>query len=240
MSKKISEVKPCDIPKEVQKKVEKQNNVTEIVFILDKSGSMDGLEDDTIGGFNAMIEKQKQEEGKAYLSTILFANSSTVLHDRITLNEVQPLTKKDYVVGGCTALLDAIGDAVKHIKNVHKYARKEDVPSKTIFVITTDGMENASRKYSSDEVKELIKEQEEKGWVFLFLADNIDAVQTAKDIGIPEEYAVNYNTREDTGVMYCMMSAPLSDYRRKGVIDEDWADVIDSKKRSAKKDKNKK
>ena len=147
-----------------------ENNVTELVFILDRSGSMAGLEDDTIGGFNAMIEKQKKQTGTCYVSTVLFANESLVIHDRATLDRIAPMTDRDYVVGGCTALLDAIGDAIHHIGNVHKYARAEDVPAHTMFVITTDGMENASRRYGADEVRKLIRRQEEEfGWEFLFV-----------------------------------------------------------------------
>ena len=138
-----------------------KNNITEMVFILDRSGSMSGMEQDTIGGFNSMIEKQKKEEGTVYVSTVLFSNTSKVLHDRIDIKEIEPMTERDYQVSGCTALLDAIGGAIHHIANVHKYARKEDVPEKTIFLITTDGMENASREYSSARVKEMIKKQEE-------------------------------------------------------------------------------
>ena len=161
-----------------------KNNTTELVFILDRSGSMAGLEADTIGGFNAMLEKQKKEDGKCYVSTVLFSNDSSVLHDRLPLEQVAPMTDRDYDVGGCTALLDAVGGAIRHISNIHKYARAEDVPAQTLFVITTDGMENASRRYGADEVRRMIAEKKEQGWEFLFLAANIDAVQTAKRFGI--------------------------------------------------------
>ena len=178
MTKKVEYVENCggiSMPKP---------EVTELVFILDRSGSMAGLEKDTIGGFNSMIEKQKKEDGLAFVSTVLFSNASKVLHDRVEVREVTPLTERDYVVGGCTALLDAIGGAIHHIGNVHKYARPEDVPTRTMFIITTDGMENASREYSSDRVKQMIRRQEEKyGWEFLFVAANIDAVETAAHIG---------------------------------------------------------
>lgn len=205
-----------------------KNNVTELVFILDKSGSMAGMESDTIGGFNAMIEKQRKEEGKVYVSTVLFSNFSQVLHDRVDLNEIQPLTEKDYIVGGCTALIDAIGGAINHIKNVHKYIREEDVPEHTIFIIATDGMENASRKYSSRKIKEMISKQEKKGWEFLFVAANIDAVETARHIGIRKERAANYNVRRDTCAMYCEMSETISGFRKTGAIREDWAKNIDT------------
>ena len=184
-------------------KIEPNEGITELVFILDKSGSMSGMEKDTIGGFNAMIEKQKSLNGKVYVSTILFSNTSEVLHDRKTLEEIKPLTEKDYQVGGCTALLDAIGGAIKHIRNIHKYARQEDVPTRTLFVITTDGMENASHEYHSQQIKDMICKQEENyGWEFLFLGANIDAVETANSIGIRKERAVNYVVEEDTVEMF--------------------------------------
>lgn len=194
--------------------IQPNEGITELVFILDKSGSMAGMEKDTIGGFNAMIEKQKALDGKVYVSTILFANSSQVLHDRKSLEEIKPLTEKDYQVGGCTALLDAIGGAIKHIGNIHKYARKEDVPARTLFVITTDGMENASREYHSKQIKDMILRQEEKyGWEFLFLAANIDAVETADSIGIRKECAVNYVVEEDTVEMYEELSENICAFR---------------------------
>ena len=169
------------------------NKDTELVFIIDRSGSMSGFEQDTIGGFNAMIEKQKKGEGDVFVSTVLFNNRSRVIHDRVHIKDVVPMTEEDYHVSGGTALLDAIGDAIHHIRNVHKYARREDVPKHTIFVITTDGMENASRVYSSGRVKEMIKHQTNKhGWEFIFVAANIDAVNTAANIGIRRDRAANY------------------------------------------------
>ena len=167
-----------------------KNNITEMVFIIDRSGSMAGFEDDTVGGFNSTIAKQREKEGKAYVSTVLFDNESSVVHDRVLIDEIKPMTREDYTVGGCTALLDAVGGAIHHIGNIHKYARAEDVPEHTIFVIITDGMENASHRYDSETVKKQIKRQTEKyGWEFLFLAANIDAVETAKSIGIRRERA---------------------------------------------------
>src|SRR5574344_621325 len=146
-----------------------RKNLTEIVFILDRSGSMSGLEADTIGGFNAMIEKQKKAEGEALVSTVLFDNTSEVIHDRIDVQNIKAMTDAEYSVRGCTALLDAIGGAIHHIGNIHKYARVEDIPEHTMFVITTDGMENASRRYDSEKVKKMIERQKEKyGWEFLF------------------------------------------------------------------------
>ena len=205
-----------------------KNGITELVFILDASGSMSGMEADTIGGFNAMIEKQKQVEGKAFVSTVLFSNHSQVLHDRLPLEEINELTEKDYRVGGCTALLDAIGGAIHHIGNIHKYVRKEDVPEKTIFIITTDGLENASFNYSTDEIKAKIKCQEEKyGWEFVFLAANIDAVSTAEHIGIRRERAANYDVEHGTRVMYSELSDIISEYREFGEIRETWAEKIE-------------
>ena len=193
-----------------------KNNITELVFILDRSGSMSGFEADTIGGFNATIEKQKEQDGKVYVSTVLFDNISEVIHDRIDINEIKRMTRRDYQVGGCTALLDAIGGAIHHIGNIHKYARQEDIPEHTIFIITTDGMENASHRYSKDRIKEMIKRQTEKyGWEFIFLAANIDAVETAENIGIRKERAANYRQTKD-GVYrsYCAMSEAISTVRR--------------------------
>ena len=185
-----------------------KNNITELVFIIDRSGSMAGFEADTIGGFNSTIEKQKEQEGKVYVSTVLFAGECEVVHDRIDIKDIKPMTRKDYHAYGCTALLDAIGGAIKHIGNVHKYAREEDVPEHTIFVITTDGMENASQTYSSDKVKAMIKRQtEEYGWEFVFVAANIDAIETADRIGIRRERAANYRqTKEGYAECYEAMS----------------------------------
>ena len=185
-----------------------KKNLTELVFILDRSGSMAGLEKDTIGGFNAMIEKQKAEEGEAYISTVLFDNYSEVIHDRVALSDVPKLTEKEYYVRGCTALLDAVGGAIHHIGNVHKYAREEDRPEKTLFVITTDGMENASRRYSYEKVREMITRQQEKyGWEFLFLGANIDAAREAARFGIDADRAADYHAdTQGTAVIYEAMS----------------------------------
>jgi uncharacterized protein YegL len=214
-----------------------KNGITEIVFILDKSGSMRRKEADTIGGFNSMIEKQKKEEGKVLVSTVFFSNNSEVIHDRKDLSEIQPLTEKDYVVGGCTALLDAIGGAINHIGNVHKYARKEDVPEHTVFIITTDGLENASYMYSSNKVKEMIKRQEEKyGWEFLFVAANIDAVETAERIGIRRDRAANYDVDTGTRMMFDGMSDAVRYFRVSGGIREDWANKIRRPKNEENKD----
>ena len=217
-----------DFAKDCREQVKERvkNNITELVFIIDKSGSMCDLEDDTVGGFNAMIEKQKQGEGTVYVSTVLFDNFTRVLHDRVPINEIAPMTKEDYCVGGGTALIDAIGGAIHHIGNVHKYARREDVPEHTIFVITTDGMENASTIYSSYKVKSMIKRQTEKyGWEFIFVAANIDAVKTAEGIGIRHDRAANYRW-DSRGVdrSYYAMSEAVTNIRR------NTQDMIDLKK----------
>lgn len=206
-----------------------RKNLTEIVFILDRSGSMSGLEADTVGGFNSMIEKQKKAKGKALISTVLFDNTSEVIHDRVSIRKIKPMTADDYTVRGCTALLDALGDAVRHIGNVHKYAREEDVPEHTLFVITTDGMENASRRYDSEKVKKMIERQKEKyGWEFLFLGANIDAVETAKHFGIGEDRAVNYHSDSDgTKLNYEVLSEAISSVRCSIPLSADWKRRID-------------
>lgn len=205
-----------------------KNNITELVFILDRSGSMSGLEKDTIGGFNAMINKQKNLDGKCYVSTVLFDNQSSVLHDRVLLENIKPMTEKDYQVQGCTALLDALGDTIKHIETIHKYAREEDVPGNTMFVITTDGMENASHMYGSDEVKEMIKSKmEEYGWEFIFVAANIDAVETAKSYGISSNRAVNYHA-DSQGVecMYATVADAVCNIRQNRPIKDNWSEKL--------------
>ena len=210
--------------------MERKNNITELVFILDRSGSMAGLEADTIGGFNAMLEKQRREEGECYVSTVLFDNFSEVLHDRVRLSDIKPMTDREYTVRGGTALIDALGGAIHHIGNVHKYARPEDVPAHTMFVITTDGMENASHKYSSERVKEMIQRQKEKcGWEFLFIGANIDAVETAARYGIERDRAVNYNAdKEGTRVVYESVSNAVCKLRSCEPVSADWSAEIDA------------
>ena len=214
-----------------------RKNLTEIVFILDRSGSMSGLESDTIGGFNSMIEKQKNAEGEALISTVLFDNISEVIHDRVSVQNIKPMTREDYTVRGCTALLDAIGGAIHHIGNVHKYARAEDVPEHTLFVITTDGMENASHRYSSEKVKKMIERQKEKyGWEFLFLGANIDAVETARHFGISEDRAVNYHSdSEGTQLNYEVLSEAICSVRCSAPLDANWKKRIDEDYESRKK-----
>lgn len=217
--------------------------MAEVVFIIDKSGSMSGLESDTIGGFNSLLEKQKNENSDAFLSTVFFNDSSTVVLDRVDISNVRKLTREDYICMGCTALLDAIGDSIKHIKNIHKYARKEDVPEKTLFVIITDGMENSSRRYRYKEIKELIeKMKKENDWEFLFLGANIDAIKEARNIGISDDYAVeflcdnkgielNYDAVSDEMYQFIM--------KRDRKISKDWKDNIEKDVKN-RKDKNRK
>ena len=206
-----------------------KKNLTEMVFILDRSGSMHGLEKDTIGGFNSMIDKQRCQEGEALVSTVLFANESAVIHDRVDIRKVEPMTERQYFVGGCTALIDALGGAIHHIGNVHKYAREEDVPEHTVFVIITDGMENASHRYSSTEVKRMVERQKEKyGWEFLFLGANIDAVETAACYGIREDRAVTFrNDARGQRLNYDTVSKAMSDVRRCAPLSGAWKKDIE-------------
>ena len=207
-----------------------KKNLTEIVFILDRSGSMAGLEADTIGGFNAMIEKQRKEPGEAIVSTVLFDNECEVIHDRVPLDRVPALTEREYFVRGCTALLDAVGGAIRHIGNVHKYDREEDRPEKTLFVITTDGMENASHFYTYDQVKAMIQRQQEKyGWEFLFLGANIDAAREAARFGIRADRAANYYADSvGTEVVYEAVNEAVCQVRQAAPLDTGWRRNIDA------------
>lgn len=206
-----------------------RKSLTEIVFILDRSGSMSGLEADTIGGFNSMIEKQKKEAGEALISVVLFDSQSDVLYDRVNVQQITPMTDKDYTPCGCTALVDAIGGAIHHIRNIHKYARPEDVPEHTLFVITTDGMENASRRYSSDQVKRMIEHEKKKyGWEFLFLGANIDAAKEAARFGIGADRAVNYKCdKAGTALNYEVISEAVCCVRAASPLSADWKRRID-------------
>lgn len=216
-------------------------NLTEVVFILDRSGSMAGLESDTIGGFNSMLKKQRDVEGEVLISTVLFDHESIVLHDRVPLADVKDLTEEDYEVRGCTALLDAVGDAIKHIKNVHKYAREEDRPAKTLFIITTDGMENSSTRFSYAQIKKLIEAQKEKNWEFIFLGANIDAVEVAGNMGIKANRAVNYHsdekgTDEAFGAFANFMACAVAPEAIKlSEIDDSWRKSIDKDFKARKK-----
>ena len=205
-----------------------KNNTTELVFILDRSGSMAGLENDTIGGFNAMIDKQKQQDGEAFVTTVLFDHELLTLHDRVRLADVQPLTGRDYVVRGCTALLDAIGQTVEHIKDVHRYIRPEDVPEKTVFVITTDGLENASKRVSTAAVKKLIEQQKERGWEVLFLGANIDAVDTAASFGIAPDRAANFHADgKGTKTVYKAVAEAVCGFRASKCMPSAWKETVD-------------
>ena len=214
--------------------------MTELVFILDRSGSMSGLEGDTIGGFNSMIEKQKREPGDCLVSTVLFDNESQVIHDRVPLEKVPRLTEEEYFVRGCTALLDAVGGAVHHIGNIHKYARPEDRPEKTMFVITTDGLENASLRYDYPKVKKMIERQKGKyDWEFIFLGANIDAAKEAARFGIGADRAVRYQSDEEgTLLNYEVISEAVSSVRACPSVPlaASWKDRIaaDFKKRGKK------
>ena len=215
-----------------------KNNISELVFIIDRSGSMAGLESDTIGGFNSMIEKQKRQDGVCYVSTVLFDDESEVLHDRIKLADIPKMTEDDYCVRGCTALIDALGGVIHHIGNIHKYARNEDVPEHTLFVITTDGQENASHRYTSEQVKRMIERQKEKyGWEFLFIGANIDAVETAKQYGIGKDRAVNYNADgAGTQILYESVAKAVCNVRSSASLKEDWSkDIDEDYKRRGKK-----
>ncbi len=206
-----------------------KKGLTEIVFILDCSGSMAGLEQDTIGGFNSMIQKQKEEAGEALISTVLFNHTSSVIHDRVNVKDIAPMTRRQYRVGGSTALIDAIGGAIHHIGNVHKYAREEDIPEHTMFVITTDGMENSSHQYTSDRVKEMIERQKSRyGWEFLFLGANIDAVETAARFGISEDRSVNYHSDSiGTVLNYRVVNEAICRVRHSMPMSADWKKDID-------------
>ena len=216
-----------------------KKGLTELVFILDKSGSMSGLEDDTIGGFNSMLAKQKNLDCKVLVSTVLFNDTNDVIHDRVDIHEVQPITNEEYFVGGCTALLDAVGESIKHISNIHKYAREEDVPENTLFVITTDGMENASRSYSYEDVKKQIEDKKSNGWEFIFLAANIDAIEVGSRIGIRRDRVANYyHDKEGVKASFEALSKVSEDVARYKRIRPNWAkDTNDDMKSRGKKTK---
>lgn len=204
------------------------NNITELVFILDRSGSMSGLESDTIGGFNSLIEKQKKQDGECFVTTVLFDNEIETLHDRVELAHIKPMTEDDYTVRGCTALIDAIGSTIEHIERIHKYARPEDVPENTMFVIMTDGLENASHRFSSKKVKKMIeKRKESDNWEFLFIGANIDAVETAEHFGISGDRAVDYHAdKKGTSVVYETVARAVGAVRACRPLKSDWSAEI--------------
>ena len=208
---------------------ENKNNICEMVFILDESGSMSGLESDTIGGFNSLIAKQKKESGTCFVTTVLFSNSSKTIHDRVKLEEVKGMTEKDYCPMGCTALYDTVGNTINHIASIHKYARKEDVPGQTIFVIITDGYENASQEFNHQKLKKLIEtKKEQEHWEFMFIGANIDAAETAQSIGIDRNRAANYRADSaGTAVVFNSISQPLACARACAPIDEQWIEDIE-------------
>lgn len=201
--------------------------LTEVVFILDESGSMYPLKDDTIGGFNSMLEKQRKIDGEVYVSTVLFSDRSKVIHDRIGIKEISDMKNGDYEPSGCTALLDALGDAIKHISTIHKYARKEDVPDNTLFIIITDGMENASHRYNDKDVKKMIEEKKKKGWEFIFLAANIDAIETASTYGINKDMAAQYvNDSDGVTANFDALSDAIASVRTCSVTGKEWKKKI--------------
>lgn len=206
-----------------------RNDLTELVFILDRSGSMHGMESDTIGGFNSMIEKQKKLSGRAYVSTVLFDHETTLLHDRVELHKVSPMTERDYIPRGCTALLDALGGAIHHMGKVHRYARKDDIPEHTVFVIITDGKENASRHYTADRVRQMVEKEKRKyGWEFLFLGANMDAIYTANHFGIEENRAVTYRgDRDGTKLNYDAIHDAVTGVRCCAEIPQTWKTRIE-------------
>ena len=216
-------------------KLPPSNDVTELVFILDRSGSMGGLEEDTIGGFNSMIEKQKKQAGECLVSTVLFDHEISTLHDRVPLADIPPMTEDDYVVRGCTALIDAIGMTVSHIEEVHRYIRKEDVPAHTMFVITTDGLENASRRYNSKEIKALIEKKKKLGWEFLFIGANIDAIETAGRYGIDSDRAVNYHAdSQGTAAVFRAVNKAVGAMRACAPLSAAWSEEINEDYQSRK------
>lgn len=201
--------------------------LTEVVFILDESGSMYPLKDDTIGGFNSMLEKQRKIDGEVYVSTVLFSDRSKVIHDRIGIKEISDMKNEDYEPSGCTALLDTLGDAIKHISTIHKYARKEDVPDNTLFIIITDGMENASHRYNDKDVKKMIEEKKKKGWEFIFLAANIDAIETASTYGINKDMAAQYvNDSDGVTANFDALSDAIASVRTCSVTGKEWKKKI--------------
>ena len=213
-----------------------KKNLTELVFILDKSGSMSGLEKDTVGGFNSILKKQKESGGEVLVTTVLFNHETETVHDRLKAENVGALTEKEYYVGGCTALFDAVGKTVEHIKGIHKYIRDEDVPEHTLVVITTDGLENVSRHYTASQVKRLIEAQKEAGWEFLFFGANIDAVDVGHDLGIAKERVANFNNdAKGINLNFAVVSEAVSCLRTGKQLKADWKKKIDEDYKNRKK-----
>ena len=203
-----------------------KKDLTEIIFILDRSGSMSGLEEDTIGGYNSLLEKQKNEPGEAIITTVLFDDRYELLHDRIDLQHVAPITSKEYFVRGSTALLDAIGLTINNIKNAQQ--NMEERPEKVFVAIITDGKENSSREYDYTKVKAMIEAQKEQGWEILFIGANIDAIGEASKFGISAERAVNYTAdSQGTGVVYASVSRSIESMRREKFVSDDWKHEIE-------------
>lgn len=206
-----------------------KKDLTEIIFILDRSGSMSGLEEDTIGGYNALLKKQKAEPGEAIISTVLFNDRSTVLCDRHDIHHTEPMDKMDYSVSGCTALLDAVGRSINYIRKVHSHLSNEELPEKTIFIITTDGMENASSQFDYNQVKKMIEAQKaRKGWEFIFLGANIDSIDVARRFGIHADRTANYHSdRDGTQLNYDVLSEAITEVRLKKEVNPNWKKRID-------------
>lgn len=212
-----------------------KKNLCELVFILDRSGSMSGLESDTIGGYNSMLEKQRKESGEALVTTVLFDDNYELLHDRINIKGICNITDKDYFVRGTTALLDAIGKTIIKIENAHKHTMEDERPDKTLFIITTDGLENASCEFNDKKIKKMIEERKESGWEFIFLGANIDAVKVGKDFGINESECVNYHSDGlGTSTLYDSVSEAVSLMRVSGKVDKSWRKNIDEDYESRK------
>jgi uncharacterized protein YegL len=207
-----------------------KKDLVELVFILDRSGSMAGLEKETIAGFNRLIQQQKEVQGEALVSTVLFDDRFEVLHNRVSIQKIEQMTSKDYYVRGSTALLDAIGRSILKIRNVHKALEEENKPEKTLFFITTDGMENASVEFNYERVNEYIQLQKEKyGWEFIFIGANIDAIGTAKKFGIDADRAVNYRAdKRGTNLNYKVMNETITELRVNKSIRADWKEDIDT------------
>ena len=216
---------------------------TELIFILDRSGSMSGLEDDTIGGFNGMLQKQKDAEGQINVTTVLFDDQIDVIHDRFPIDIIEPLTDKDYYVRGCTALLDAVGEAVRKIENVQNHLPEDYKANKVIFVITTDGHENSSKRFTYSQIKKTIEAKKEIGWEFLFLGANIDAIGEAEKMGISRNRAVTYeNDKMGIATNYKVIGDVLCRYRAiddecDSLFDGDWAKEIEDYHEEAEKKK---